>query len=151
MRATLILLCAAGLLSCAGLPNRDPLAINLAGIDSLPSEGLELRLLVSIRVLNPNDSPVDYSGAALDLFLNDRRLASGVSDVVGAVPRYGESMIAIPVTISAFDVARQLLGFATAQNTSQFGYRIRGKLEGGLLGTRRFEDEGEIQLDLPVR
>lgn len=31
----------------------------------------------------------------------------------------------------------------------QFNYRIRGKLEGGLFGTRGFEDEGEIQLNLP--
>lgn len=145
----LILIFCANLMSCATLPNRDPITVSVAGITSLPGEGLEVRLLVSLRVINPNDSPVDYSGAALDFYLNDRRLATGVSGASGSVPRYGENVLAIPVTISAFDVARQLLGFATTRNTDQFSYRIRGKLDGGLLGTRRFEDEGEIRLNLP--
>ena len=150
MRTSLILALAASLAACASLPTRDPLSINVAGIEALPGEGLELRLMVSIRVQNPNDAAVEYSGAALDLFLNDRRLATGVSDAAGAVTRYGETVLSIPVTISAFDVARQLLGFATSDNAGRFSYRIRGKLEGGLFGTRRFEDDGEIQLDLPV-
>jgi LEA14-like dessication related protein len=146
----LVPICVASLISCVSLPNRDPLTVNVAGIATLPGEGLELRLLVSVRVINPNDTPVDYSGAALDFYLNDRRLATGVSGASGSVPRYGESVLAIPVTISAFDVARQLLGFATGRNTDRFNYRVRGKLDGGLLGTRRFEDEGEIRLDIPV-
>jgi len=150
MRTTLILICAASLVSCVSLPNRDPLTIGVAGITSLPGEGLELRFLVSLRVTNPNDSPVDYSGAALDFYLNERRLATGVSNASGSVPRYGENVLAIPVTISAFNVARQLLRFATTQNTDQFSYRIRGKLDGGLLGTRRFEDEGMLRLNLPA-
>lgn len=151
MRIALYLFSLLCLASCASLPNRDPLTINVAGIEPLPSEGLEVRLEVTVRVQNPNDAPVEYSGAALDLYLNDRRLASGVSDEVGLLPRYGELVVAVPVTISAFDVARQLLGFMTTQNTNEFSYRVRGKLEGGLFGTRRFEDEGVISLDLPVQ
>jgi len=149
MRAILALFCVASLASCASLPNRDPLVISVAGIDSLPGEGLELRLLVSLRVTNPNDTPVDYAGVALDFYLNDRRLATGVSNATGSVPRYGESVLSIPVTITAFDIARQVLGFASGGNTDSFNYRIRGKLDGGIFGTRRFEDEGDIRLDLP--
>jgi Late embryogenesis abundant protein len=151
MRAALMIFQAVLLAACASLPNRDPLNIDIAGIEPLPSEGLELRLQVSIRVQNPNDVPVEYTGAALDLDLNGRRLAGGVSDTVGTVPRYGETVFVVPVTISAFNVARQLVGFMTAQNTSQFSYRVRGKLEGGLLGTRRFSDEGTIELNLPAQ
>ncbi len=151
MRIAVCLISLLGIASCASLPNRDPLTINVAGIEPLPSEGLEVRLEVSVRVQNPNDAPVEFSGAALNLYLNDRRLASGVSDEVGTLPRYGEMVVSVPVTISAFDVARQLLGFMAAQNTNEFSYRVRGKLEGGLFGTRRFEDEGSISLDLPAQ
>jgi hypothetical protein len=151
MRFMFGFICVLNLVSCASLPNRDPLTIDVAGIEPLPSEGLEVRLEVSIRLQNPNDAPVAYSGAALDLYLNDRRLASGVSDITGSLPRYGETVLSIPVTISAFNVARQLIGFITAENSNEFNYRVRGKLEGGLFGTRRFEDEGVIALDLPVQ
>jgi hypothetical protein len=134
------------MLACAALPQRDPLVIDVAGIDPLPGEGMELRLAIKIRIQNPNDAAVEYSGAALTLDLNGRELASGVSDAAGAVPRYGETLLTIPVTISAFNVARQLLGFMNAQNPEAVSYRVRGKLEGGWLGTRRFEDEGSFLL-----
>ncbi len=131
---------------CASLPASDPLTIDVAGIEPLPGEGLELRLAVRVRIQNPNDAPVEYTGAALTLDLNDRKLASGVSAVVGTVPRYGEAVFTIPVTISALSMARQVLGFANASGRNAVRYRVRGKLEGGLFGTRRFEDEGVFEL-----
>jgi hypothetical protein len=65
---------------------------------------------------------------------------------MGAVPRYGETVLTIPVTISAFNMARQVIGFATGASEHEIRYRVRGKLEGGLFGTRRFSDEGSFTL-----
>jgi hypothetical protein len=135
--------------ACSALPTSDPLRIDVAGIEPLPSEGLELRLAVRVRIQNPNDTVIEYSGAALDLALNGRRLASGVSAEIGTVPRYGETVLTIPVTISAFNVARQLVGFISATAPSDVSYRVSGKLEGGFFGTRRFADEGSFELMLP--
>lgn len=143
----LFLLAAAGIAACAYMPNRDPLTISVAGIDSLPGESMEMRLAVKVRIQNPNDMAVDYTGAALTLDLNGRKLASGVLGETGTVPRYGEVVMVIPVTISAFDVARHVLGAANASGQGDVHYRVRGKLEAGLFGTRRFSDEGMFQLD----
>jgi hypothetical protein len=140
-------LLSAGLAGCATLANRDPLNIDVAGIEPLPGEGLELRLAVTIRVQNPNDYAVQYTGSALTVDLNGRKLATGVSDQIGTVPRYGESVFTIPVTISAFNMVRQVLGFVENE-PNEVRYRVRGKLEGGLFGTRRFSDEGSF--DLPA-
>lgn len=132
---------------CASLPTTDPLNVAVAGVDPLPGEGLELRLAVRLRIQNPNDAPVEYTGAALDLDLNGRNLASGVSSETGVVPRYGETLLTIPVTVSAFDMARQVIGFATRDaNRNEVEYRVRGKLEGGWFGTRRFTHEGTFAL-----
>ena len=64
----------------------------------------------------------------------------------GTVPRYGEAVLTIPVTISALSMARQVLGFANAQDQRDVSYSVRGKLEGGVFGTRRFTDEGTFEL-----
>lgn len=120
--------------------------VGVAGIEPLPGEGLELRLAVTVRIQNPNDAPVEYTGAALSLDLNGRNLASGVSDTVGIVPRYGETTFTVPVTISAFDMVRQVFGFIEADARGEVRYRVRGKLEGGWFGTRRFSSEGTMQL-----
>jgi LEA14-like dessication related protein len=133
---------------CSTLPNRDPLNIDVAGIEPLQGEGLELRLSVRVRIQNPNDTAIVYSGAALDLDLNGRKLARGVADVMGTVPRYGEVVLDIPVTISALSMARQALGFMNAEGQRDVKYSVRGKLEGGVFGTRRFSDEGTF--DIPA-
>ncbi len=145
--SSLVLLALIGLNACATWPNRDPLMIDVAGIESLPGEGMELRLLVKVRVQNPNDAAVEYSGVALTLDLNDIKLASGVSDDVGTVPRYGESVFEVPVTISAFDMARHVLALTNASERNDVSYRVEGKLQGGIFGTRRFIDEGIFQLN----
>lgn len=131
---------------CANLGTRDPLMIDVAGIETLPGEGMELNLAVRIRVQNPNDEPVEYNGIALMLDVNDRTLASGVSNEVGTVPRYGEIVFTVPMTISAFDVARQIYGVMNAEDPNRVEYSLRGKLEGGLFGSRRFHDQGELTL-----
>jgi LEA14-like dessication related protein len=150
MRLSAAIVAALLLSACASLPNREPLVVDVAGIDALPGEGLEIRLQVAIRVQNPNDTPVQYRGTALDLDLNGRRAASGVSDAIGEVPHYGETVIYIPVTISAFNIVNQLIGFIN-NDGDEIDHRIRGKLDGGLFATRRFVDEGALSLDLPVR
>jgi len=139
------------LAACSNLPNREPLLIDVAGIESLPGEGMELRLAVKIRVQNPNNVDIEYDGVALTLDLNDRQLGSGVSSNVGVVPRYGESVFTVPVTISAFDMINQLLGAVERRDDPdrRVNYRVRGKLEGGFFGTRRFESTGRF--DLPER
>ena len=145
-RKTVLLVLLGLTAGCVTLPNSDPLTVDVAGVEPLPGEGLELRLNVRVRIQNPNDAPVEYNGAALSLDLNGRSLASGVSDTVGTVPRYGEAVLTIPVTISAFNMARQVLGFASVREQNEVRYRVRGKLEGGLFGTRRFSAEGTFQL-----
>jgi LEA14-like dessication related protein len=150
VRATtlLLLLCSSAFAGCSALPNRDPLTIDVAGIEPLQGEGLELRLAVRVRIQNPNDTAIDYSGAALNLQLNGRKLASGVSSAAGTVPRYGEAVLEIPVTVSALNMARQVLGFVNQnpQDQRNVSYVVKGKLEGGVFGTRRFTDEGTFEL-----
>ena len=124
---SLLLLCSFALGACSALPNRDPLNIDVAGIEPLQGEGLELRLAVRVRIQNPNDSDIEYSGAALNLDLNGRKLATGVSSAMGTVPRYGEAVLEIPVTISALSMARQVLGFVNnnAQDQREVKYTVQ--------------------------
>ena len=131
---------------CAAFSQRDPLNVQVAGIQPLPGEGLELRMNVKLRIQNPNDMALDYNGVALDLEVNGRRLASCVSDARGSVPRFGETVLSVPVTVSAFSAARQALGLAEHIGLDEVPYVLRGKLAGGLFGTQRFVEKGTLEL-----
>lgn len=141
------LLAALLLSACASMPSHDPLEVSVAGIESLPGEGMELRLLVKLRVQNPNDAPVDYDGVALDLDVMGRDFANGVSDQAGTVPRFGEAVVAVPVTVSLMRMARQVLGMLDGKPVDKVTYSMSGKLHGAsMFGTQRFSSKGEFEL-----
>lgn len=137
---------AAALSGCAGLPGADPLQVSIAGVEGLPGQGLELRLLVKLRVLNPNTIPVDYDGVYVEMDVRSGAFATGVSDAKGSVPRYGEAVLAVPVTVSALSLLRQALAATGGSESTALTYRLRGKLGGVGLVSHRFETSGELSL-----
>lgn len=141
--ALLCILCA--LNGCALFSPRDPLNVQLAGISPAMGAELEWRMNVSLRVQNPNREPVDYSGIALKLEVNHQPLASGVSPARGRLDGYSETMLNVPMSISAFSVMRQALGLASMRAGVGVPYRLAGKLDAPGLGrTVRFVEEGRL-------
>lgn len=149
LRAALTSFFIISLAACSSLTPRDPVKIDLVGIEPLPGEGLEMRFSVKLRVQNPNDSAIDYNGIALDLDVNNQPLASGVSDQSGQVPRFGEAVISVPVTISAFSAMRQAMGASGYKPGQGLPYELSGKFAGGLFGTSRFSDSGTLNWPAP--
>ncbi len=97
---------------CAGLFGGDPLRVSVAGIEPVDGQGLEMRFNVKLRVQNPNESAVNFDGVSLALELNGKPFASGVSDQSGTVPRFGETVVNVPLTVPAFAAVRQAFAFA---------------------------------------
>jgi LEA14-like dessication related protein len=130
---------------CASMQQKDPLQVTVAGIEPLQGQGLELRLNVKLRVQNPNDAPVEYNGVALEMNVQGKTFATGVADLAGTVPRFGESVIAVPVTISAFRMARQVMGAMKEGGMSRIDYEMKGKLSRGFSPTR-FATQGSFDM-----
>ena len=131
---------------CAGMFGSEPVRVNVAGIDPIDSQGLEVRFNVKLRVQNPNESAINFDGVSLDLELNGKPFASGVSDQGGTVPRFGETVVSVPLTVPAFAAVRQAFAFPGAVQAGQIPYILRGKLAGGLTNTTRFVDQGTLSL-----
>lgn len=112
VHAVILSLVLLSLSACALFPNRDPVNINVVGLEPLPSQELEVRFAIKLRVQNPNETAIDYNGIALDLEVNGHSLASGVSDQSGSIPRFSEAIVTVPVSVSAFSVLRQTLGLS---------------------------------------
>jgi LEA14-like dessication related protein len=144
-RRDLLALLPATLAGCAVLGGLDPLKVTLAGVETLPGQGLELRLAVKLRVMNPNDTAVDFNGVAVDLEVRGMDFASGVSDAQGSVPRFGEMVLTIPVTVSGLAMLRQAISLA-AGNNNRIDFIARGKLSGLGFGSTRFETRGSFEL-----
>lgn len=131
---------------CASLPNKDPLQVTVAGMESLPGEGMEIRMLVKLRVQNPNQSQIDFTGAYVKLVVLGKTFATGVSSESGTVPAFGEAIVAVPVTVSVLRMVRQVAGMLDGQPVEKITYEMSGKLNGGIFNTQRFSASGEFEL-----
>jgi len=147
--ATLLIL----LSGCATLQGGNGANVQVVGLEALPSEGLEVRFALKLRVQNPNESALAYDGMSVSLDLDGRGLANGVSNVTGEIPRFSDAVLTVPVSISAFSVVRQLfarMGGAEGEGAlnQPIAYSLTGKLgaAGGSIGAVRFSSKGDLNL-----
>ncbi len=145
-RRALLVLALLTLGGCAGMPQKEPLQVTVAGIEPLQGEGLELRMLVRLRVQNPNDAPFEFDGVSVTLDVQGKTFATGVAGESGVVPRFGEAVVAVPVTVSVLRMVRQVMGVLDGQPVDTIRYEMTGKLSGTGFSSARFRAQGEFNL-----
>jgi hypothetical protein len=136
---------AALLAGCAGFGFGDPLNVAIVGLEPLQGQGLEARFALKLRVQNPTDAAFDFNGVSLTLYVRGERFATGVADVAGTVPRFGETVITVPVSVPVSALVGQVLN-ATSADSGRFDYRVRGSLHASEYGSRTFDSAGELRV-----
>jgi LEA14-like dessication related protein len=152
-RTALLVLLIFGMLlheGCATLQRREAIQVIIAGVEPLQSEELELRMLVKLRIQNPNDLPLDFNGVSVRMDVQGKRFGTGVSGVSGSVPRFGEMIIDVPVSISLFGIARQAFDVMADKNRGRLAYEMSGKLAGPAFNSINFTSKGEFILPAEI-
>jgi LEA14-like dessication related protein len=132
------------LAGCSSLAGKDPLQVTVAGVEPIQEkgEGLELRLLVRLRVQNPNPAPVSYDGTFVKVEVQGKTFATGVSDVGGTLAGFSEAVVEVPVTVSMLRMVRQVIGLKDDAPAGPVRYSMSGKL-----GYHRFRADGEFSME----
>lgn len=131
---------------CAGLLGREPIEVVVVGIEPLPGEGLEFRMLVKLRVQNPNETALEFNGVSVQMDVQGNRFATGVSDTAGSVPRFGETIVKVPMSISAFHMARQAIDVINNEYRGKLAYELNGTLAKSGFNNVRFTSQGDLTL-----
>jgi LEA14-like dessication related protein len=131
---------------CAIFQRCEPVQVIMAGVEPLQGQELELRMLVKLRIQNPNDQPVNYNGVSVQMDVQGKRFATGVSDASGSIPRYGETVVSVPVSVSTFQIVRQAIGIMTGEKAGKLAYELSGNLAGAASSCGHFESKGEFTL-----
>lgn len=146
-RLSLALIPLALLAACA-TPSRVPLRVNVATVERVEGASMELRFVAKLRVQNANDAPIEFNGASVELILNGKTIGNGVSDARGFVPRFGETFVDVPVTVSALGEVRQAIGLYGAPDR-KLDTVLKGRLSGSSFDDLRFEWRGELAMPMP--
>jgi len=95
---------------CAGLGKTlTPPQMTLAHLEVKEVRALEMVLQVDLRLLNPNDVPIEVKGMDCELSLNGQEVAFGVSKTDTQVPPFGTEVIPITFYSSFLDLARSFI------------------------------------------
>ena len=139
--ACLVLLVSA----CVGPALKEPINVDVVGLEPMRSDAMEARFLVKLRVQNPTDQPINFDGLYVELDVRGSRVASGVSNSGGDVPRFGETIVEIPVTVPFTALIRQAIGL-TGGMPAPLDYQVKGRLSGPLFGGASFSRKGELAM-----
>ncbi len=140
---------------CAGMYGlREEPKISIADIRIQDIQALEGIFLIKLRVLNPNDVPLDLHAINCDLEIGGRHFASGIADSTQKVPAYGTEIIPVTVYASVLDIVASVVDLMhTADGKpskgKQLPYTLRGTVGVSVHGFEKaipFKSSGEISL-----
>lgn len=134
-------------LGCAGVGlGFEAPDVHVANITPLPGSAFEQRMLVELRVRNPNRKALNVEGMRFDVDLNGRYLGGGQSGEAFSIDGLSEAVIPVEVTTSVFAWAQQLLALAENHREEQrFSYAVYGDLFlRGRFGTLSFTRSGDF-------
>lgn len=140
---------------CAGLgPGTAAQRVTLANLMVQEMRGLETMFLVELRVLNPNQEPLQIRGIDCELKVDDRPFAQGLTGGSYDIPPYGSLTITVPVYASMFDMVSSVVNRLQQQavpggTIPPLRYEVTGhvRLAGGFGGSLPFASKGELALD----
>ena len=145
-RVAIIILLAISLTACAGL-RPEPPEVQLAGLEITNVSLSHANFLATLSLFNPNSFGLDIEGLKFTLFLNDVRIAKGLTAKAFSIPaeESGEAAIRLSSSfLNLFQLSRSL------QNQDEITFRIAGEIKIGGLGllgaTIPIEREGTLPL-----
>jgi LEA14-like dessication related protein len=146
LAALLVLIATVGPGGCAVLPRLEAPKLSVVGITVQSADVFSQRLLVRMRVLNPNPRELPVKGISYRIEVNDAQLGHGLTNAPFVVPALGETEFDVQVTTNlAGTLARLLLRSGSKDSLS---YRLVGdvSLSSGFLRRIPFDERGRVDL-----
>ncbi len=124
-----LLLLAVMLAACAGLtgPVENP-RVTVTSLRPLPADGVEQRIEVGLRLLNPNSFDLHAKGLVISLGLNGVPMLKGATSELPLVPAYGEAQAKLTLNLSLMSGLR-LMSRLAQQPDEPLQYRLEARLD----------------------
>jgi LEA14-like dessication related protein len=132
--------------SCAVLPKFEAPKLSVVGLKMQGGDFFSQRLLVRMRVFNPNDRVLPIKGIAYRLEVGGADIGNGSTSLPFDVPAMGEAEFDMQITAN---LAGALGALLSRKNSSEpLSYRLVGdvSLSSGFLKRIPFDERGSVKL-----
>jgi LEA14-like dessication related protein len=132
--------------SCASVANLQAPDLSVVSMKVQSADLLEQRLLVRMRVQNPNARELPIKGITYRIEVNDAEFAQGESNTPFTVPALGEAEFDVQVTANLAGMLSKYLSRKKGDDTLE--YRLVGDvaLSSGFLRRIPFDERGSVKL-----
>jgi len=104
---------------------------------------------IGLRVVNPNNFPLELQGLAYTVELAGREVVTGVGSDLPVIAAYGEGTFKVTAAVSLMEGFR-LMSDLMAQPSDRIPYKLTTKLDvGTFMPAIRVMDEGELTFAPP--
>lgn len=131
---------------CAIVPKLEAPKLSVVSLKMQGGDLFSQRVLVRMRVFNPNARALPIDGLSYTIEINDAELGNGGSSAPFTVPAMGEAEFDMQFTANLAGALARLL---TKRNSSEkLDYRLRGNvsLASGFLRRIPFDERGSVNL-----
>jgi LEA14-like dessication related protein len=131
---------------CAIVPKLEAPKLSVVSLKMQGGDIFSQRVLVRMRVFNPNSRELPIEGLSYTIEVNDAELGTGGSASPFTVPAMGEAEFDLQFTANLAGALAKLL---TRRNSSEtLDYRLRGNvnLSSGFLRRIPFDERGSVNL-----
>jgi LEA14-like dessication related protein len=132
--------------SCAVLPKLEAPKLSVVSLKMQGGDIFSQRVLVRMRVFNPNTRELPIEGLTYTIEVNDAELGNGGTASPFTVPAMGEAEFDMQITANLAGALAKLL---TRRSSSEsLDYRLRGSvnLSSGFLRRIPFDERGSVKL-----
>jgi LEA14-like dessication related protein len=145
-RAVLAVVAALMLGGCASALQLEAPKLTVVSLKMQSADIFSQRILVRMRVMNPNSRALPIKGITYRIEVNDAELAEGVSNTPFEVPAMGEAEFDVQLTANLASALAQFLSRRGSQDT--LDYRLIGSvaLSSGFLRRIPFDERGSVKL-----
>ncbi len=147
VRAALVLALVAAAAGCASTNALEEMEITLAGLEFTEATLFETTMVAKIRVANPNPDPLSFEGASFKLYLDDRKVGTGMAPEPFAVEGLATTVVDVTFHLNNATAAFRIVDILKDQREVSYG--VRGALfTDTTFGRRKLKVEKMGTLDL---
>ncbi len=134
------------LAACASTLDLEPPKLSLVSMKVQSADLFSQRLLVRMRVMNPNARELPIKGITYRIEVNESELAQGEASAPFVVPAQGEAEFDVQVTANLASTLAKLM--SRRGSAESLEYRLVGdvSLSSGFLRRIPFDERGSVKL-----
>ncbi|HEY6125708.1 MAG TPA: LEA type 2 family protein [Steroidobacteraceae bacterium] len=132
---------------CAAIPKLEAPKLSVVSLKTAGGDIFSQRVVVRMRVFNPNTRELPIQGLTYTIEVNDAELGNGGTAEPFVVPAMGEAEFDMQITANLAGALAKLL-LTRRSSSESLDYRLRGSvnLSSGFLRRIPFDERGTVKL-----